>query len=316
MGLQQLVEVAAIRKSERMALLQKAKLASRALFDSRYRYLYRQRAETDRRTRTERACEVAKSLPQVAAPSTPLGDELHQNGIVFLNDLISAEAVADMREWFTDAPAQDPHRPALGTFTAPGDVPEQTHVAYIDAQHVASAPHGLELANHPSVIAAVTQFLGAKPTISYMTSWWSMPRGGDAEGPENFHRDWDDYRFVKLFLYLTDVDENSGPHAFVRGSHESDRLMERRRFSDEEVEAAFPAEDRMIITGPAGSHFLETTFGVHRGIPPVSDRRLIFQVLYTLSPHISGPLQPVMRLPAERRDGVDPYTNRIFYSFD
>lgn len=299
-----------------MALLQKAKLASRALFDSRYRYLYRQRAQTDRRARAERAEEVARALPQVAVPSTPQGDELADSGIVFLQDLISADAVAEMRKWFTDAPAQDPHRPALGSFEAPDQVPAQTHVAYIDAAHVASAPHGLELANHPSVIAAVTQFLGAKPTISYMTSWWSMPRGGAAEGPENYHRDWDDYRFVKLFLYLTDVDENSGPHAFVRGSHESDRLMERRRFTDAEVEAAFPAENRMTITGPAGSHFLETTFGVHRGIPPVSNRRLIFQVLYTLSPHISGPSQPVMRLDPERREGVDPYTNRIYYRFD
>jgi len=300
-----------------MSLLRKAKLASRALFDPRYRYLYRQRSIVDPERRERMAAKVIAGLPAVEPCETEAGRTLAEDGIVFLDGLISPEQVNAMSVYFTGAPARDPYRPKYGEFSAPECAPAKSHVAFIRDDWVVSAPGAIELANHPVVLNAVSQFLGAKPTISYMAAWWSLPAMDGPEGPENYHRDWDDYRFVKLFLYLTDVDLDSGPHGFVRGSHKSLRLTQRRRYSEEEVEEAFsdPA-DRMIITGSKGTHFLETTAGVHRGFPPKRKKRLIFQVLYSLTPYIGGPRAPVYRLPPHRRSGLDPYTNRIYCSFD
>ena len=298
-----------------MGILRKISLAARTLTDERYRYLYRQRNVTTQGAREAAAQKVVDRLPPGDQMASLEGDELRENGIAFLDGLISPAQVSEMRDWFTDVAAQDPHRPGLGTFNAPSQVPSESHVAYIVDEVVAKAPHALELANHPKVLAAVAQYLGAKPTISYMVAWWSIPRGGAAEGPENFHRDWDDYRFCKLFLYLTDVGEESGPHVFIRKSHRSDKLVLRRRFTDEEIAEAFPEEDHMVLTGPAGSHFLESTFGIHRGVPPTKTRRLIFQVLYSLSPHISGPRAPVRALTLEEAEGLDSFINRVYYRF-
>ena len=34
-----------------------------------------------------------------------------------------------------------------------------------------------------------------------------------------FHRDIDNFNFIKVFLYLNDVDENSGPNQYLMYSH-------------------------------------------------------------------------------------------------
>lgn len=91
-------------------------------------------------------------------------------------------------------------------------------------------------------------------------------------------------------------------------------LTEIRRYQDEEVVDAFGAEKQVRFTGQAGSSFLENTYGMHRGYPPVSKPRLILQVLYSLRPVIYGPKSPICTL---GQDGVpadiDPYINRVYF---
>jgi hypothetical protein len=142
-----------------------------------------------------------------------------------------------------------------------------------------------------------------------------MPRAdGKPELAENFHRDFDDYRFIKLFCYLTDVDETSGPHVFIRGSHRVNKHIEARQaLSDEIVAQEFGADNILRVVGPAGTAFLENSFGVHRGMPAATRPRLILQVLYSLRPLIYSPRKPLLR-----RGGnddlarLDPYINRVY----
>jgi hypothetical protein len=146
-----------------------------------------------------------------------------------------------------------------------------------------------------------------------MSAWWSLPADGTAQQAENFHRDVDDWRFVKLFCYLTDVDETCGPHVFVRGSHKRNKLTDIRRFTDCETEATFGAENLVRFTGQAGTAFLENTYGIHRGTPPQEKPRLIFQILYSLRPVIYGPKTPLARVGANGvPNGLDPFINRVY----
>ena len=197
----------------------------------------------------------------------------------------------------------------LAPFIGPGNAPAGTHVAFFDHEAVVGAPHALEIANAPALLETVAANLGAKPTISYMTAWWSTPAGdGTAQHAEKFHRDVDDLDFIKFFLYLTDVDEDAGPHVFIRGSHVADKLTTIRRYDDAEVHAAFGRESEVRFTGDAGTCFLEKTYGFHRGYPPKTKPRLIFQVLYSLRETIYGPKRPVVA----GGPGFDPFINRIY----
>ena len=71
---------------------------------------------------------------------------------------------------------------------------------------VLSCPHVMAVANDPRILALAGTYLGCKPTISQIEMGWSYPAdAGQARYTQVFHRDYDDWRFLKLFVYLTAV---------------------------------------------------------------------------------------------------------------
>ena len=252
------------------------------------------------------------SDPAVLAKAKALSTE----GYVMLEEVLPPAGIAEMRAYFTASKCSDPYRKDVAAFSGPENAPKGTHVAFFDNDTTAKAPHAFRIANDPKMLAIAGGMLGAKPTISYMTSWWSVPAGdGSAQHAEKWHRDVDDLRFVKLFLYLTDVDDTAGPHAFVKGSHKVNQLTAIRRYTDEEVDSTFGPEKVVRFKGPAGTAFLENTYGFHRGTPPTKKPRLIFQVLYSLRPTIYGPKHPVARIGQSGiPPGLDSYVNRVYCS--
>ena len=167
----------------------------------------------------------------------------------------------------------------------------------------------LETINHPLVLETVGELFGCKPTISNVSMWWSLPGHATAEHAELFHRDVDDWLFIKLFIYITDVDAGSGPHVFVRGSHNSAKLARIARYTDDEVAREFGKDNVLSLTAPAGTSFLENTYGMHKGQLPLSRRRLLLQAQYSLRPISILQYKP-LKVPASK--AVDPYINRLY----
>jgi hypothetical protein len=144
-----------------------------------------------------------------------------------------------------------------------------------------------ELLADRSLLSAAQEYLGGAPVQDLVAMWWSTSVG---EGPssaaaQQFHFDLDRLRFVKLFAYLTDVDETTGPHVFVRGSHVRlpAPLRADRRFSDDEVRSHYDASDIISVTGRRGTIFLADTRGLHKGTPVMRGHRLVFQLEYATS---------------------------------
>ena len=222
-----------------MNLIRRIAFRLKPITDARHREFFMQRLVKDVPARERRADATASRLPPIPgegrARAASGAHALKQQGFVAIPDLIKTEWLPAMRSYFSEHACSDPYRPERGTFRAEV-APAGTHVAYFSHDVVARAPHAFEIANDAGVLGIVAEMLGAKPTISYMMAWWSLPAGEAAQHAEKFHRDLDDWRFAKLFCYLTDVDEGSGPHVFVRGSHAVNKLTRLRRFSDEEVE--------------------------------------------------------------------------------
>lgn len=124
--------------------------------------------------------------------------------------------------------------------------------------------------------------------------WWSVAQEGraDSKAAQLFHRDFDRLRFLKFFFYLTDVTEETGPHAFIDRSHRvmPSETLRLRRYTDEEVLAAYPRGSMSIIKGDAGTIFMADTVGMHKGQALESGWRLIFQVEFSSS-LFGGPYQ-------------------------
>lgn len=163
----------------------------------------------------------------------------------------------------------DPDRPKA----AKHDIPEPT---------IVSSPEAQGLLVDASLRAVAATYLGCAPVLTLSAMWWSSPsrEGPSSEIAQLFHADRDHPEFLKFFLYLTDVDASHGPHVYVRGSHRRRPLGLRadRRFADDEVLRHYGPNDVVTICGPRGTLFAADTSGLHKGLPPVSGHRLVFQI--------------------------------------
>ncbi len=164
---------------------------------------------------------------------------------------------------------------------------------HFDTDAVLSLESLRAIALHPHVTLAAAMHIGAPPKIIDVSAWWSRPlkEGEQPDGAQSWHRDVDDWRACKLFVYLTDVGPDDGPHQFVPGSHrfsyftERDMAPERYFYNGGREPGVAEVVDclpRVEITGPAGTMFIANTYCLHRGKVPTRNPRLLFQVCYGL----------------------------------
>jgi hypothetical protein len=176
---------------------------------------------------------------------------------------------------------------------------------------VLSCPLIMTLINDPEILSLAGAYLGCCPTLSSVGLRWSFPSKSEAADVQRFHRDPDDWRFVKLFVYLTDVDENSGPHIYVQGSHRSDMRMRARPYDISYIEQKYGCDSTRMMLGRKGTAFMADTMGIHMGKPPTARPRLMLIAQYSLLPVYAFKYQPLAMLPAP---AVDPYVNRLLVS--
>ena len=141
--------------------------------------------------------------------------------------------------------------------------------------------------------AIAAKYLNSKPVLVRSQMNWTFigdeaayRKKGDIGAPTVlFHYDLDDYRAIKFFFYLTDVDSLSGSHRCVAGSHRRRKLIHYlfRGQSNRQIEQYYGVENITDISGSAGFGFAEDPFCFHRGSPPVKSPRLIIQLEFALN---------------------------------
>jgi hypothetical protein len=236
---------------------------------------------------------------------------LDENGYVMLPGLVRQEEVSEVLDYLKGKPVYDRWSRSSGLFS-PDHPPKDCHTAPYRTEDIVNCPHLLNWANNPRILSIVGQHLGGKPTLSSLTVWWSYPGHHEPQEAENFHRDVDDLSFIKLFVYLNDVDDEGGPHVFVPGSHRSENFRKIRRYTDEEVESFFGSAKVKFFKGKAGTAFLENTFGLHKGELPKSKRRILFQAQYSMRPIGIYEYSPIPINENHRLTKLDRYINRLY----
>ncbi|MBR8836478.1 MAG: hypothetical protein DSM106950_21285 [Stigonema ocellatum SAG 48.90 = DSM 106950] len=253
--------------------------------------------------------------------SKKLIQTLKEDGLVVLDNLVTQTQIEEIRAYLATKFCIDPYRPEKGKFSSPEFAHKSCAHAYYTVEDLVDVPHLLSLANDATILRVIESIFGAKPTISLIQIWWLL-YGFDVEenshdreyvpNPRVFHRDVDDWSEIKLFIYLTDVDEGSGPHAFIKKSHTW--LLPHRQKTLDINNADFPFADNLIkLTGEAGLAWLENSYGLHRAIIPTNKHRLILAVTYTLFPLPRAPKIPVW--PSPEQNQFDPYINRVYLKY-
>lgn len=146
-----------------------------------------------------------------------------------------------------------------------------------------------ELALSPEILNIVCDYMGMLSRLVMMDLWYNIPTHGPQIYSQRWHRDPDDKREVKLFFYLRDVDEFSGPLHYVPQSHNQGRLA--HVYAQTIPVSQYPPEgavenelsntSKMVCTGTAGTLVFCDTTGLHRGGDPTRGARLLFTAVYT-----------------------------------
>ena len=119
-------------------------------------------------------------------------------------------------------------------------------------------------------------------SLCYISNPANISEEEKKDNAQYFHYDNDFKKFLKVFIYLNDVDLNSGPHSFVQFSHNR-RLFKHlvsKRINDEEIISHYGKENIKTFSLSRGSLIFEDTFGLHKGNPPVKNTRTVLILVY------------------------------------
>ena len=149
----------------------------------------------------------------------------------------------------------------------------------------------LSLALSTEVLATVAGYLGCWPRLYDLRLWETKVTepGVDKVYSQMWHRDPEDKQLLNLFVYLNDVDEDTGPFTYIPGSHRfgpfwkkfPQILPPRASYpGDVKVETYFKMGEIKTYTAPAGTIIFADTAGLHKGGYCTKKPRLMFKSLY------------------------------------
>jgi len=131
----------------------------------------------------------------------------------------------------------------------------------------------LRLGVNPRLLDLANGYLEMWSKLEYVDVWYTPPAGADERrSSQRWHRDFNDRHLLKAFIYLVDVDNETGPFEYVPRSApggELDRLWPWRPLGDNyppEDEFAQKVDGRSVsFTAPKGTIIFCNTSGFHRG---------------------------------------------------
>ena len=131
----------------------------------------------------------------------------------------------------------------------------------------------LRLGTNPRLLDLANAYLELWSKLEYVDVWYTAPaREEERRSSQRWHRDFNDRHLLKAFLYLVDVDEETGPFEYVPRSApggELESFWPWRPLGDNyppENELAARIDGRAVtFTAPKGTIIFCNTAGFHRG---------------------------------------------------
>lgn len=151
------------------------------------------------------------------------------------------------------------------------------------------------------MLDTVNAYLGLWSKLKGVNMWYTipLPQTRKRVASQNWHRDPEDRKLIKAFLYFHDVDDGAGPLEYIPDSRSGRRLSALWREttgsggygypSQEKIESAVGASDVFVAKCPRASIVFCDTSGLHRGGFATQRARLLAQWIYLTPASQYGP---------------------------
>jgi hypothetical protein len=136
-------------------------------------------------------------------------------------------------------------------------------------------------------------YLDLIPKLTSFKIWRShQTEISERSASQNWHRDYNEYQMIRIFLYFNEVNSNNGAGEYVLGTHylgDSYNILQDSedgvsRYSTEgDVNKAFSKDRFVTADGGAGTLYFVDTAGLHRGgyHPVPGERRVALTTFST-----------------------------------
>jgi hypothetical protein len=166
------------------------------------------------------------------------------------------------------------------------------------------------LALDEKLLEIVGRYLGLWPSLHAVAAWLNYPTDAPPQVSQLWHRDPEDIKIIKTFIYLADVDDQCGPFTYVPGTHPFGPVAHRGvkpRSSDERMSVVFPPNAWRTCTGAANTMILADTVGFHRGGKPTSGTRILITFTYTSGTPLTNRQLWIKGTPTSRLSSIQQY---------
>jgi len=151
----------------------------------------------------------------------------------------------------------------------------------------------------PAIIDVVNTYMGLFTKLKYYDLALTIPVPPEAKAVQSqrWHRDPEEKKICKVFIYLNDVDETTGPFIYVLESNADGKFgklfpqktPEGIYPAEGAVEKAIPAQNIKKMTGKAGTVIFCDTSGIHKGGYATAKERLMFTGFFTSTSYTEKP---------------------------
>jgi hypothetical protein len=156
------------------------------------------------------------------------------------------------------------------------------------------------LASHPEVLRVVSKYMGMLPVLHRISLLYSANDEAVEKSSQFFHLDPEDVIMTKIFVYVEDVDRDTGPTTALPADRST--LVRRQidyrnsRVPDEVIDQYGGNENLVECVGPAGTMaFLDTCRCFHMGSRVAAKPRYVIMIQYQ-TPY-AAPVAPDGPLP-------------------
>jgi hypothetical protein len=224
-------------------------------------------------------------LPKLDASELAIVEQLERECICITS--LDALAIPDSQQLLAAA------QPITTELARLSHAPSHTgkHTLMATANQLTEHPEILYWGLSARILKIVESYLGLPVGYGGLSFYYSVADGRDA-GPRIWHRDKEDWRMVKVAVYLNDVDESGGPFESVKSGVNNwliATLPKYQGLTNSELQQLLDSNSTDWLTscvGKAGTViFTDTARCYHRGKPPSqTDRSAIFFHYFSYRP--------------------------------
>ena len=142
------------------------------------------------------------------------------------------------------------------------------------------------LLNNEHLISLLECYFGCIPKLTYVNVRRSFVNTLTDMETNFYHCDENSYKFLKVFIYLNDVNLEGGPFTYALGSYKNKPLLYQSKYhyTDTEINDIYTKDKIFYATADRGDVILGNTRGFHKGTKVKNTERTMITLNFGVHP--------------------------------